>query len=531
MAWRDIETARELLASETGPIVRDWGGRVPIALVYANSYAVGMSSLAIHGLYQQLNALPGLAVERAFAWLDRRPRADTPVLTLESQESIAEAAVVAVSLSFEMDYFNLVGMLRRAQIPLRAAERDAVDPLVVLGGPAVSANPMPLSPLADAIVIGEVEPILERLGQALAEMVVQSRDETLDALARIPGVYVPLRHQGEPVVRQLLPDLDAYPTGTAIVAPRAEFGDLHLIEISRGCGHGCRFCLAGRWYRPYRERSLDSILEQVRQGPPELSRVGLVSAAASDYGRVDELATTLQEMGYELSVSSLRIRPLAPSLVDALARTGSRSITLAPEAGSQRLRQLIRKGISEDDILQATELVKGRFASLKLYFMIGLPTEEDEDIDEILALVGQVRERFERQVVVNLTPFVPKAHTPWERMPMAPARVLEERTARLRDGCRRLRVELRAEAVNAARVQGVLARGDAQVGEALLNMRNPTPGRFERALSDAGLDMDTELAARSPDEPLPWEWVRVVAPSGTRAVEAQSCPLGKPDNG
>lgn len=509
MAWRDIETARAFLASETGARVRDWGGRVPIALLYPNSYAVGMSSLAIHSLYRLLNDLPGVLAERAFAWLDRRPRADTPVLTIESQRPIGDASVVAVSLSFEMDYFYLIGAFQRAAIPLRADERGAGDPLVLLGGPAISANPMPLAALADAIVIGEIEPILEPLGRVLGEMWGADRQETLDALAEIPGVYVPLVHAGEPVVRQRLRDLDAYPTGTTIASPRAEFGDMHLIEISRGCGHGCRFCLAGHWYRPYRERSLESILAQVRQGPSQLTQVGLVSAAASDYSRIEELVMALEQEGLGVSVSSLRVRPLSLALVEALARVGSQSITLAPEAGSQRLRTLIRKGIDHDDIMRAAELARDRFASLKLYFMIGLPTEEEQDITEMLTLVGQVREVFGRQVVVNLTPFVPKAHTAWERMAMAPAELLEARTARIREGCRRLRVELRAEAVSAARVQAALARGDARVGEALLGMPNPQPARFARALARAGLDLDEELGARAPDAPLPWDFVRL----------------------
>ncbi len=512
MAWRDIETARAFLATEQGALLRDWGGRTPIALIYPNSYAVGMSSLAIHSLYELFNSLPGLLAERAFAWLDRRPRADTPVLTIESQRPIGEAAVVAASLSFEMDYFHLIGLLRRARIPVPAQERGPGDPLVLLGGPAVSANPLPLADLADAIVIGELESIVEPLGQILAGMGHASREETLAALACLPGVYVPGAHADELVVRQRLADLDAYPTGTAILSPRAEFGDMHLIEISRGCGHGCRFCLAGHWYRPYRERSLESVLEQAQRWRGQLSRVGLVSAAASDHSRIEELALALEALGLEVSVSSLRVRPLSPTLIDVLARTGSQSITLAPEAGSERLRTLIRKGISHDDILRATELVRGRFGSLKLYFMIGLPTEEESDIEELLALVGEIRRFFERQIVVNLTPFVPKAHTAWERMPMAPAEVLEARTARIREGCRHLRVELRAESVNAARVQAVLARGDARVGEALLAMPNPHPGQFERALGRMGLSIEAELAERPPEVSLPWDFIRLFGP-------------------
>jgi radical SAM superfamily enzyme YgiQ (UPF0313 family) len=509
MARRDVETAREYARSETGALVRNWGGQVPIALVYPNSYSVGMSSLAIHALYRLLNAQPGLLAERAFAWLGGRPERDTPVLTLESQRPVSDAAVIAASLSFEMDYFHLVDVLRRAGVPPRSADRGDSHPLVLLGGPAVSANPAPLMAVADAIVIGEIEPVVADLAQAIRGVWDSSRAETLAALSALPGVLVPCLPSAQPVGRLQARNLDAFPTQTTILSPRAEFGDMHLIEISRGCVHGCRFCLAGDLYRPYRERSLQVILEQARAAMSWRAKIGLVAAAVSDYTRIDELAVALREMGAAISVSSLRVRPLAAGLVDALEASGSRSITIAPEAGSERLRALIRKGITGDDVLRTAEQLNGRFASLKLYSMIGLPTEDHTDIGELLDLVAQVKARFAREVVLNVTPFVPKAHTPFQRVAMAPAAVLEERIRRLRVGCRALNVEFRSESVSASQVQAVLARGDTHAGDALLGMERPVAGAYPRALRAAGIELAAELGERAANAPLPWDIVSV----------------------
>ncbi len=506
MDWRAKTLAREFLASERGAIVRDWGGRAPIVLCYPHSYAVGMSSLAVHGLYRWFNALPGILCERAFAWLDR-PAPEAPLLTLESQRPLGDAAALAFSVSFEMDYFHVLDMLRRAGVPVLASERQEGDPLVILGGPAVAANPEPLAPVADAIVIGEAEPILAELAESVRASFAQERGETLATLAALPGVYVPALHRGQSIARLWQPDLDAYPCATTLYAPRAEFGDMHLIEISRGCGRGCRFCLAGQWYRPTRERSVASILSQVHEGLRQVNKVGLVAAAVSDHSQIEELVAGLRALGAAISVSSLRVHPLSPALIEALAASGSRSITLAPEAGSERLRRAIRKGVTHQQVLDAAQAVHGRFGSLKLYFMIGLPSEEEADIEELLALAGESARLFGGEVVVNVTPFVPKAHTPYEREAMAPAEVLEARLVRLRQGCKALHLPLRAEGLGEARVQAALARGDKALGLALTAMPRPAPNRLERALQAAGLEMERYLVARPPQMPLPWDFI------------------------
>jgi radical SAM superfamily enzyme YgiQ (UPF0313 family) len=303
--------------------------------------------------------------------------------------------------------------------------------------------------------------------------------------------------------------LDAYPTTTTVFTPDTEFGDMFLMEISRGCGRGCRFCLAGYTYRPPRERSLPVLLAQAKEGLRYRQRIGLVGAAISDYAQIDELVAELRALNAKISVSSLRIKPLSERLVAALVESGTHTLTLAPEAGSDRLRDSINKGIVEEDILAAAELAQRcHFPALKLYFMIGLPGETSEDIAALLALVQRISQRFTGELSVNIGPFVPKAHTPFQWAAMAAPEDLEERLALLREGMHKLAVEFKAEGAPWSRVQGVLARGDRRLGDALADLADRVnPRLWQRALEAHGLSEAEFLRARDLTEPLPWDVV------------------------
>ncbi len=531
MKWAYIELAREVLAREEGAIVKDWGGKLPVALVFPNTYYVGMSSLGYQSVYRLFNARPDVVCERAF-WA-RRFRRDDPVVSVESQRALVDFAVIAFSLSYEMDYPHMVEVLRQAGVPLRANERDASWPVVIAGGPAVSANPLPVADYLDGVLVGEVEEQANALLDALWDRIDGARPGLWEGLARVPGVYVPqlAPEDPAPVGRQWVRDLDRYPTSTVVYARDTEFGDMHLIEVSRGCGRGCRFCMAGYLTGPKRERSVTSILAEAERGLAHRDRIGLVGAAVSDHSRIDELVAGLRGMGARISVSSLRVDPLSEALLEALSESGTETLTMAPEAGSERLRQVIHKGVTEADLLRAAERADHyRFRQLKLYFMIGLPTETDEDIEAIVALCQAVAARFSRQVTANVTPFVPKAHTPFQWVAMAPRKVIEARFSALQAQFGRLGIELRGESATSAEIQGVLARGDRRLGAVLAHLRGTSTGAWQRAWADHEIDPGAYLRARAPGEPLPWGFIesgvgpRALTAQWQRACEASQAP-------
>jgi len=303
-------------------------------------------------------------------------------------------------------------------------------------------------------------------------------------------------------------DLTRLPTVSSLVTPDTEFGDLYLMEIARGCGRGCRFCLAGYIYRPPREVPLEVLLEWARVGLRHRPKIGLVSAAVSDHSQIDELAVRLREMGAKISVSSMRVDPISVPLVKALAESGTQTLTIAPEAGSARLRDVINKPQTEEQLLGAVELAESlKFPQLKMYFMVGHPTETEEDVQALVDLALAARRRFSRRLVLNTTPYVPKPHTPFQWEAMTPADVVKARQEYIKKALSPHQVAVRADSPYWAEVQGVLARGDRRSAYALLNMETLSLPAWERALADAGLTADEYLSARAPGEPLPWDIV------------------------
>jgi len=505
--YRYIDQAKKIINQEQGVIGKDWGGKLPVALVWPNSYRVGMSSLALHTLYRIFNDEPDVVCERVFYGHQQAPRADEPVMSLESQRALDEFGVVAFTISYEMDYFNIIHILRKAGFPIFAEERDENWPLLIAGGPAIYTNPEPLADIFDAFAIGEAEAIVPPLVDALWDVNDAPRAEAYQRLAEVDGMYVPALNNG-PVSRVWVKDIDTRPTTTQIYTDDTEFGDRTLVEIARGCGRGCRFCMAGYVYRPMREMHLDTILSVAQHALKHRDRIGLVSAAVSDHSWIDDIALELRKMGARLTASSMRVDPISEPLIKGLAESGNQTLTIAPEAGSVRMRKVINKPQADAQILHAVELAaKYNFPQLKMYFMVGQPTETEEDVAAIAEMALAARKIFPRNLAINATPYVPKSHTAFQWAAMLPVETLETRIKYLQDRLQPNDIAVRSDGPAWAAVEGVLARGDRRLGRVLARMQKTNLRHWQRALEAEGLSQEDFLRERSTDEKLPWEVV------------------------
>ena len=538
MSWRFKKKLQRLLADEQGAVRKDWGGKIAVALVYPNTYTVGMSNLGFQTIYRHLNALPDVVCERLFLPdpedIDELGRTGSVPISLESFRPLTDFHMVGFSVTYEGDYVNTLRLLALAGIPLRADDRRPHDPLVLMGGVCAFSNPEPMAPFMDAIAVGEGEELVTELIAAYRTG-ADDRERFLDALAAIEGVYVPSRYVvvyapdggvGEVrplgaapaiVTKRRLRNVNAFETVDAVKTPNAEYGHMALLEVGKGCGRGCRFCLEGQVYRPVRHRSVDALRETVaRIAASGEKRVGLVGACVSDYPWIGELLKVVEDNGLELSISSIRADSLTDDLVASLARGGHRTLTIAPEAGTERLRRAIRKAITDEQVLTACDLVRAHgIPNLKTYFMIGQPTETLEDVEAIPRLAERMLERLRvpdprarpfGRLTLSISSFVPKPWTPFQWAPFDGAASLQAKLEIVKHGVRRFsNVRVLHENPREAALQALLARGDRRVA-GFLELAASFGGDWRRALREWDGDADVCTSrVRSTDERLPWD--------------------------
>jgi radical SAM superfamily enzyme YgiQ (UPF0313 family) len=538
-SWQQRERALATLAQETGYIRKPHGDRLRIALAFPNTYWVGMSNLGFQTVYSLFNAHDDIVCERVFLppkqELAEQVASKAPLLTLESQTPVSDFDVFAFSVSFEWDYVNVLTLLRLAGIPRYAAERNEHHPLIVIGGAVTFVNPEPLAPFADVVAAGEGEvlvPAFERAYRAAS-----GRAALLRLLAEERGFYVPSLYEPQyaadgtldgyrpatdtvvpiPVRKAAVRTTDALdPPATRIFTPDTEFGSRFLVEVVRGCANLCRFCWAGYNYLPVRAFPADRILELAQAARVHSSRAGLVSIALCDHPDIDRILARLLEMGYMISPASLRLDDLTDSIVKTLQQSGERSITIAPEAGSDRLRRVINKTVTNDEILDRAELIFANgIENLKLYYMIGLPTETDDDLVAIRDLTLQLRERMVKyarvkgqigRIVGSVNPLVPKPGTAYQWIPMEDPAIVDRKIKRLRTltaGIDNVYFNIKSE--RHSYYQALLSLGDRRVAPAI-EVAERNGQNWRAAVAEANVDGDFYVFRdRSGDRALPWD--------------------------
>jgi len=531
------------------------GATMRAALVFPDAYESGMSHLGLRILYHVLNEREGYVAERAFSpWVDLEQemrREGLPLLSLESGTPLRDFDLIGITLPYELNYTNVLNIIDLAGLPLKSIERDRRHPLVIAGGAAV-ANPEPLADYVDAFLWGEGEEAILELAEAAQAARSAERDLLLRQLAAIEGVYVPRLYQprwgdggfagidaaaGAPasIKRRVVADLDAAPYPVRQVVPFVEtVHDRLTLEIMRGCPRGCRFCQAGVCYRPVRERSAATLLRQAEEGlrATGYDEISLLGFNSPDHSQIEEIVEGLAERyapeRVSISLPSLRVDTFSVRLAQKLRMVRRAGLTFAPEAGTQRLRDAVGKGVTEQDLFEAAAAAfEAGWNGVKLYFMIGLPGETADDVAAIADVVLRLREsgreilgkerRGRLRIAVSVNAFVPKPHTPMQWFGQDTTESLQEKLGLLRPRLQVKGVQLSYPNLAASRLEAALARGDRRLGEVLERAWRAgcrfdawderfRPGAWEQAFAQAGLD-PAGYANRTldPDAPLPWD--------------------------
>lgn len=530
-----IDRLQELYKDEDSRVTVNPHAGQKVAIVYPNTYFVGMSNLGLHIIYEEINLRNDSVCERIFLpekkELEAYDKTKTPLMSVETQRPMHQFDVVAFDVTFEMDYFHIPLMLRHGRVPIMGKDRTEFDPIVIAGGPCATFNPEPFADFIDAFIIGEGEGIVSRVLDIIRDGKMEGLDRhaILRQLADVSGVYVPSLYVpiynedgefkgydiAEGVPKTIKRHFEMLTSGgeTVVATNYTEFGAMYIIEVARGCGRHCRFCMAGYCFRVPRVRPLDILKEGVERAEKLGKKVGLMGAAISDYPEVDELVNYIRSKDMRYSCASLRADSLTQAVVDGLADSGQKTITIAPETGSERLRRVINKGISEEHLQNAATLsAKSGIQHMRLYIMIGLPRETNEDIEAIVGLAERTQAHMEKvgckgRLTLSINPFIPKPFTPFQWMAMDNQKAVEKKLQYIKKALQKnRRIEVLVESPKEAYIQGVLARGDRRLGAVIAACAADRGSKsFKSEMKAAGLDMDNmNYRERSFDEFLPW---------------------------